>query len=312
MSSTFFTTVVTADSPRRGLRGFTLVELLVVIAIIATLIALLMPAVQAAREMVRRATCNSNLYTLALGVQAFDGAQGFVPGWSNNDRGGADRVLWPISLLPYIDRNLNYQAYQNAGYPAIEALEISTFLCPTAYPADINSSPAQTAYAGNSGLGFGLNPAEKWAGVMSLTGSVANRLSMFDIADADGRGSTLLLTEKCGPAVGLQARWATPPPTGGMLFSDGSSPDRTQVRTRPGIGLSAARIPDTQAVINNSGDSFKHAVPSSPHAMFLRDNLAPDVYAQLITSSHAISGTLPTVTAWSPKLVVTAADLGGN
>src|SRR5947208_11629035 len=76
-------------------RAFTLVEMLVVIGIIAVLAALLLPAINMAREAARRAGCSNNLKQLALAIEQFDGAKGNYP---------ASRTFW-------MDAN-----YQRAGY----------------------------------------------------------------------------------------------------------------------------------------------------------------------------------------------------
>ena len=100
---------------RRG--GFTLIELLVVIAIIGMLIALLLPAVQAAREAGRRMSCQNNLKQIGLAVQNYTAAQGHLPppkaGDTNFNTLGSTLVL----LLPYLEEANRFARY-DATLPA--------------------------------------------------------------------------------------------------------------------------------------------------------------------------------------------------
>ena len=86
----------------RSRRGFTLVELLVVIAIIGTLVAILLPAVQTAREAARRSACSNNIRQLALACHNFaDANSGNLP---NSARPGTVRISWITRILPYIEQ----------------------------------------------------------------------------------------------------------------------------------------------------------------------------------------------------------------
>ncbi|MBC8877262.1 MAG: DUF1559 domain-containing protein [Planctomycetes bacterium] len=112
-------------------RGFTLVELLVVIAIIGILVALLLPAIQAAREAARRTQCNNNLKNIALGLQNYHdtykvfpmGAVSSGPGQSTPGRpmrGWGDRCgpSWYYGTLPFMEQRNIYDkiaATQQAG-----------------------------------------------------------------------------------------------------------------------------------------------------------------------------------------------------
>ncbi|MEX2091117.1 MAG: DUF1559 domain-containing protein [Pirellulales bacterium] len=141
---------------KRGgrLRGFTLVELLVVIAIIGILVALLLPAVQAARESARRSQCTSNLKNLALAVHTFhDGNKRFPAALTFPDNAASlpnppnplnDQRLfgnWAIDILPYIEEQSLHDQFVFGTIPdvtlrhdpnaAARGTEIDVMLCPS-------------------------------------------------------------------------------------------------------------------------------------------------------------------------------------
>jgi len=100
----------------RKRHGFTLVELLVVIAIIGILIALLLPAVQAAREAARRSQCTNNLKQIALAVHNYHDTYKVFPIGNWTTAYGT----WLVSLLPFIEQQALADRYQPwpVGYSA--------------------------------------------------------------------------------------------------------------------------------------------------------------------------------------------------
>ena len=133
----------------RRRRGFTLVELLVVIAIIGILVALLLPAVQAAREAARRNQCQNGVKNIALGCLLHEDTNKFLPsgGWGRYWTGDPNRGYgknqpgsWLFSILPYIEEGAVHDlaAGQTAGTASYKtAIEktnqspIGLFQCPT-------------------------------------------------------------------------------------------------------------------------------------------------------------------------------------
>jgi prepilin-type N-terminal cleavage/methylation domain-containing protein len=111
--------------------GFTLVELLVVIAIIGVLVALLLPAVQSAREASRRTQCANNLRQIGLGVHGFNDTYNYLP-YTRLDT----RETWAVLLLPYIEQKamfdkwvLTKQYYDQL--PEVRETTLKTYVCPT-------------------------------------------------------------------------------------------------------------------------------------------------------------------------------------
>ena len=107
-------------SPRPRPAGFTLVELLVVIAIIGVLVALLLPAVQAAREAARRSQCGNNLKQIGLALHNYhDTLKWFPPGavfeggasTAPNAQPINQRGSMHVRLLPYMEQQALYNAF---------------------------------------------------------------------------------------------------------------------------------------------------------------------------------------------------------
>jgi prepilin-type N-terminal cleavage/methylation domain-containing protein len=100
------------SGPRRGMSGFTLVELLVVIAIIGVLVALLLPAVQAAREASRRTQCLNNFKQLALAIQNHHDAYRYLPVDVNKQSNSKiDRPMLYLQMLPFMEGSNIKNAY---------------------------------------------------------------------------------------------------------------------------------------------------------------------------------------------------------
>ena len=276
--------------------GFTLVELLVVIAIIGTLMGLLLPAVQSAREAGRRNTCSNNLSQLSKAATAFDGARQTLPGWRNSHpwptlATSSTTPSWPVMLMPQIERSDIYRTFESGTGPSTPPT-IAIFNCPTS-PSD-TAGGANIAYASNAGTGQ-LNALNqiKGDGVLLDSSRFAGgsggyssaRTSLDAISAADGTTNTLLFSEKNGSTI-TQALWTT---IAGAIGAGTSIPsDWTQI---PVFGVLAASPLPTKVVNNNNlyAPNANHpggvvATFCDGHTMFLNDAVAPHVFAQLVTS----------------------------
>ena len=146
-------------------RGFTLIELLVVISIIATLAALVLPAVQNARETARRTQCQSNLRNVGIAVQAYSTSKrGAIPHLTTTDflinisttsTAMTFQAPWSVVLLPYMEQTTLYDRLktsdnQGTSLNSTDALMltgIEVYNC----PSDQNTGNGAMSYAANAG-----------------------------------------------------------------------------------------------------------------------------------------------------------------
>ncbi|HEX4143091.1 MAG TPA: DUF1559 domain-containing protein [Pirellulales bacterium] len=193
-------------------RGFTLVELLVVIAIIGVLIALLLPAVQAARESARRISCTNNLKQVGLALLEYVNAkQTFPSGQTIFSNAKEDPVInppwaWSFLILPYMDQQTVYDMIRTANTtlvapnnensylsykPSLNGCStvISTYLCPTVAGGGVDPSRNQLTnqlqyFAGYAGSSYAQNNQN--TGAPAVAGHPAVGLACSDYGGIEG------------------------------------------------------------------------------------------------------------------------------
>ncbi|MBX6314047.1 MAG: DUF1559 domain-containing protein [Isosphaeraceae bacterium] len=177
---------------RRRRHAFTLVECLVAVAVVALLIALLVPAVQMAREAGRRAQCANNLRQFGLALANYASTVGSFPlGY------GEQGYSTHAALLPYMEQRPMYDALNfhvgSSLLPAPEnwtvaAITPATFLCPSDPLAQSHRDISRTNYAGNRGVGvqkYGYNgvfsgPFEPSVKPGDITDGLSNTVAMSE------------------------------------------------------------------------------------------------------------------------------------
>jgi prepilin-type N-terminal cleavage/methylation domain-containing protein len=223
-------------------RGFTLVELLVVITIIGILIALLLPAVQAAREAARRMQCGNNLKQIGLAIHNYESAQRTFPPGGLSQIGNGYGFSWLVRILPYVEQGNIYQQLDFKGpspngivgwvggdawggnafnRDKLRNVEFSFLNCPSSTlphlvlqdPAHNNANVQSSMYTGISGAlddssTRDKGPAGGAYGKISF-GGIFIREEAIRVADVrDGTTNTMMVAEQSGwcidPATGTQ------------------------------------------------------------------------------------------------------------
>ena len=258
----------------RTRRGFTLVELLVVITIIGMLIALLMPAVQAARERARYAKCSNHQKQLALAALNYESTHGKFPSYTNDvDGDGKAESSWGVELLPNIENMALYKKWQYAArqidpgseptglLPHMQNLKKfnDLMICPSDPPEQTNVGEGPSAYVANIQI------------FREHRGLSVDYLSL-----KDGTTSTLMLSERLYNQTNIVCNWDGwhyPPKT--YVFNPA-------LNCFDLVPLGSGGIKHNQWGLSSNHGGGVVAAFCGGNAQFLRDDISELIYQLLV------------------------------
>ena len=279
----------------RAKKGFTLVELLVVITIIGMLMALLLPAVQSARESGRRASCQNNQKQLSLALLQYEQNQGQFPGYrvripNLQDQNAQPLIAsWVVPILPYLERNDIYKNWQTGTATAVY---LKGLVCPSDPPEALSPNSAFLSYVANCGRpdqnGVEPGSAPQANGVFfnhDVSGS--NRpttMSLDYLSQRDGAATTLLISENIDATMWENytdsANW-----TGTGEFQVGFNWQTD--------GSLRINYPNARGTYPRPSSYHPGGVIASfcdGHQQFLKDSISPVVYHHLMTPDSNVAG----------------------
>jgi prepilin-type N-terminal cleavage/methylation domain-containing protein len=251
-------------SKNRG--GFTLVELLVVIAIIGTLVGLLLPAVQQAREAARRSACTNNTKQLGLACLNYESTRKRLPAANDRSAHGTEGWSWIVHILPFVEEvnlynnlstatgrfSANWSA--TAGGAANTNTALPQLICPSSTLTNPNTSNTDgqrglTNYKGAAAVGWitssepystdttggGILTKHTWSNETTLRANTSyGGIDMRQVGD--GLSKTVMIGEVCGDdnnfswARGITS-WITPA-AATVTVAQGTAPTITKIMGR--------------------------------------------------------------------------------
>jgi len=241
---------------RGHLRGFTLIELLVVIAIIGVLIAVLLPAVQAAREAGRLVHCVNNLKQLGLAMHNFHDANGTFPRGAWN----SPQQTWTFYILPFLEEgpffnSLNLKAtYYDGRNTTVTQATVGVFHCP--------SDPGQDVTV--AGIPNSSAPFRKKGNFVVNWGNGNFNQNDSSLPNGVWNGPAGAVSSKRGPfRVNNATNAATP--FGFQDITDGTS--GTMMMSEVIIGLNNGTKPDIRGDIWGTGNhAYSYSAYTSPNS----------------------------------------------